>query len=65
MILNKTRANNLVAIIFIKIIKKSCYNSCVKEKAEQVMRKIILKDNITTSIENKHKSPETSALIHP
>ena len=36
-----------------------------RNKAEQVMKKIILKVNITTYIENKHKNTETSALIHP
>ena len=67
MILYKTRVNNLLRKIFIKNYKEILLQFMPKtNKAEQIMKKIILKDNITTTyIENKHKNNETSALIHP
>ena len=37
-----------------------------RNKAELVMKKIILKGNVTiTYIEHKHKNTRTSVLIHP
>ena len=36
------------------------------KRKQQVMKKIILKGNTTTTyIENKHRNTRTSALIHP
>ena len=37
-----------------------------RNKAEQVMKNIILKGNMTTTyIEHQHKNAGTSVLIHP
>ena len=60
-------------IFSLKITKKSCHKGLKyckfmrgRNKAEQVMRKIILKGNMkTTYIEHKLKNAGTSVLIHP
>ena len=67
MILNKAKAHNLFQQIFNKNYKEILLQFMWKRnKAERVMKKIILKDNIlTTYTENKHKNTEASALGYP
>ena len=67
MILNKAKAHNLFQQIFKKNYKEILLQFMWKRnKAERVMKKIILKDNIlTTYTENKHKNTEVSALGYP
>ena len=36
-----------------------------RNKTDQVMKKVILKRNITIYIENKYRNTGASALIHP
>ena len=58
MILNKTRASNLLQKIFIKKCK-----DWKRNKADQVIKKIILKGNKTTAyVKNKHKNTGNSAF---
>ena len=67
MILNKAKAHNWFQQIFKKNYKEILLQFMWKRnKAERVMKKIILKDNIlTTYTENKHKNTEVSALGYP
>ena len=64
MILNKTRASNLLQKIFIKKCKEIFLRFMRKRnKADQVIKKIILKGNKTTAyVKNKHKNTGNSAF---
>ena len=64
MILNKTRASNLLQKIFIKKCKEIFLRFMRKRnKADQVIKKIILEGNKTTAyVKNKHKNTGNSAF---
>lgn len=64
MILNKTKASNLLQKIFIKKCKEIFLRFMRKRnKADQVIKKIILKGNKTTAyVKNKHKNTGNSAF---